>query len=131
MATRTTLIQQVAVKHGVPDITRASCEQQYMIYKATLKEIERTFRNENVAKQTLRDIKKALNDITNGFQDLRSNPKFNKKREITRVTENLIKANKELRFALEEWRSTGKSRDHFDALGWCKEHVFQINLQLA
>src|SRR5689334_4922170 len=84
-------------------------EKTYRICKETLLEIERKLRKRDIAKQSLLDIKVALNDVENAFYDLRRDNKFKKSAEIRKVDDFLIEANAQLQFALEELRINKKS----------------------
>lgn len=135
-AQRKSTIEQVVEKRAA-DRNKPYSTQitgRYNLYKAMIAEILSLLRSEDLADDTLFDIKKAFNDITNGFQDLRGKKNFNtianRIGNVEKVVELLKKVNANLKFAVAELEEKGKTREHFSALEDCREDVFQIKQQL-
>lgn len=126
------IIERIAQAQGIYDIGAISDEIKYRLYKLTLKEIQRMLESDDIASASLPAIKRALNEIENGFLYLLNRPKVNK-RDIRIVMPKLIDAKAYLGSALTELRTKGKGKtfEYFRALGRCKLLVAEINQDLV
>ena len=132
-AQKNSIVARVAQSRNIVDVKTASDIIKFWVYKHALIEVEQILRAEDIAKASLLEVKTALNDIHNGFLDLRARPNRVNKRDINAVTPKLEDADALLQFAIAELANTkkGKTIEHFRALRACKRLIFDINQRLT